>query len=117
MKKSDIVVIDDDSWSRTVKDNKLVHGPDGDKHKQDRRQYIVIETGCRFPNTDSPDSYNNTIIQALDSGKVVFIEERFLRLAKLECKIMISVGQDKYIMFGKIIKISDELYKKIEAEQ
>ena len=86
MKKGDKIVINDGSWSRTVRDNKLSGGPGGDRYTgikdSDRKQYMIIETGCSFPNTGSRNTFNNTVIQAVDSGKVVFIEERFLELVK-----------------------------------
>ena len=89
MKKGDVVVINDGSWSRVIRDNKLSYGATSDRYRADmdrdyvRKQYVIVETGCSFPNTGSSSTFNNTVIQAIDSGKVVFIEERFLRLVKL----------------------------------
>lgn len=113
MKKGDKVVIDDGSFSRTIRDNKLVHGPGGDRG-DNRSQYIIIETGCSFPNTDSSNSFNNTVIQAVDSGKVIFIEERFLRPVLPKHTIMIDVECKNCAVVGTWIEISDKLYKEIK---
>lgn len=128
MKKGDVVVIDDGSWSRTIKDNKLVHGPGGDKQtlSKNRKQYVIIETGCSFPNTGNkgysyptlmPATFNNTVIQAIDSGKVVFIEERFLKLVPPKHKILVDViFHPGYGMGGQVIEISDKLYQEIKRD-
>lgn len=122
MKKGDIVVINDGSWSKTIKDNKLVSGPGGDKYKAKRehnyvrKQYVIVETGCSFPNTGSPNTFNNTVIQAIDSGKMIFTEERFLGLVPLKHKVMVDVRQDSGWMYGQIVEISDELYQEIKRE-
>lgn len=119
MKKGDVVVIDDGSWSRQIKNNELIRGPGGDKYIScKRKQYVIIETGCSFPNTGSFISIvNNTVIQAIDSGKVVFIEERFLRLVPPKHKIMVDVATHQgCFMYGNIVEISDKLYKEIKRE-
>jgi len=126
MKKGDRVVIDDGSFSKQVKDNKLSHGPGGDRYKNlqddDRKQYVIIETGCSFPKTGSQHTCNNTVIQIIKSDKVIFIEERFLKLVSSKHKspkhkIMINlIHHFGYGMGGDIIEISDKLYKEIKRE-
>jgi hypothetical protein len=121
MKKGDMVVINDGSWSRTVKNNKLVHGPGSDRYRasRDRKHYTVIETGCSFPNTGNQGygeylgrpTFNNTVIQAIDSGKVVFIEEHFLELVPSTHRVMIDIDQ---IASSTVVEISDKLYKEIK---
>lgn len=85
MKKGDIVTIKDSSWTRSVVDGKLVHELLNHSFEYGKK-YTVVETGCMFPNTGSrghcfsrtPPTFNNTVIQAVNSGEVVFVEERFL---------------------------------------
>ena len=88
MKKGDVVTITDGSYTRSVVNGKLCHeslncGVEQGKH------YVVIEIGCSFPLRSDcfcsqPDEYrNDTIIQAVDSGKVVFIHRRFLKLLRI----------------------------------
>ena len=119
MNKGDIVMIDDGSYSKTIKDNKLVHGPGGDRYVQDvvRKQYTIIETGCNFPKTGSrTNTFNNIVIQAIDSGKVVFIEERFLCPVPPTHKVMIDIihfGGYRGTV-GHVVEISDKLYKEIK---
>lgn len=115
MKKGDVVIIIDGSWTRSVVDGKLKdewlnYGDEKGK------KYVVVEIGCSFPNTGSNRTFNNTVIQAVDSGKVVFIEERFLRLVPPKHKIMIDMEVSGYAIFGMTVEISDELYKKIKDE-
>ncbi len=115
MKKGDIVVINDSSWTKTIKDNKLVNGPGSDAHKQ----YIVIETGCSFPLYDGvshqKDKHrSDTVIQAVDSGEIVFIFENFLEPVPPTHKVMVDVRQDGGWMYGQIVEISDKLYKEIK---
>ena len=113
-------MINDGSWSRTIRDNELVSSPGGDKYRADReynyvrKQYVIIETGCSFPSTGSSNSFNNTVIQAIDSGKVVFIEERFLRPVLPTHKVMVNMTQSGGLICGEIVEISDELYKQIK---
>lgn len=119
MKKGDVVVTDDGSFSRTIKGGKLVYGPGGDKYtgikNSDRKQYVIVETGCSFPRTGNRnDRFNNTVIQAVDSGKIVFIEERFLELVLPTHKVMIDIRQDGGCMYGQIVEISHKLYQEIK---
>lgn len=115
MKKGDKVTIRDGSYSKSLVDKKLVHEV---KHWRDE-QFVIIEVDCKFPVTDSlqsmyQPSFNNTIIQAIDSGKVVFIEERFLELVLPTHKIMVDIRQDGGWMYGEVVEISDRLYKEIK---
>lgn len=120
MKKGDVVVTDDGSFSRTIKDGKLIHGPGGDKYtgteNSDRKQYVIVETGCSFPGTGSSNSFNNTVIQAIESNKVVFIEERFLELVLPKHKVMIDLKSTRCTVSesGLVIEISDKLYQEIK---
>lgn len=122
MKKGDKVVINDGSFSKQVKNNELSHGPGGDRYRADRernyirKQYVVIETGCIFPNTGARNTFNNTIIWAIDSGKIVFIEERFLQLMPPKHKVIIDIAYNDCTMFGETVKISDKLYQEIKRE-
>ena len=120
MKKGDVVTIRDGSYTKSVVNGELIH-----EHLAiQSKQYKVVETGCSFPAKGNQaydsdgycgPSFNNTVIQAVDSGKVVFIEERFLRLAKPTHKVMIDVRQDGGWTYGQIVEISDELYKQIKT--
>jgi len=107
MKKGDRVVIRDGSWTQSVMDGRLVreslnYGPAQGRH------YAVVETGCRFP-LDSrwapqPEAYrNNTVIQDVENGKVVFIHDRFLRPAT-----------HIIVIDGKTIEVSDESFKALK---
>lgn len=116
MKKGDVVTICDGSWSRSVVDGKLIHENLAFAHEAGK-QYVVIETGCSFPGTGNSNSFNNTVIQAIDSDKVVFIEERFLELVPPKHQVWINVtiacvGG----ICGEVVEISDKLYKEIERE-
>lgn len=85
MKRGDVVIIKDGSYSQSIVAGKLIKESlnYGDEKG---RKYRIIETGCVFPHDDAQDSsrkrdtFNNTVIQNIDSGKVVFLEERFLQL-------------------------------------
>lgn len=118
MKKGDIVTVKDGSYSRSVINGKLIHelgaGRPGEK-------FTVIEISCKFPTTDEyqtmyQPTFNNTVIQAVDSDKVVFIEERFLKLVLPIHKVMIDIRQDSGCMYGQIVEISDKLYQEIKRE-
>lgn len=113
MKKDDIVTIKDGSYTRSVVDGKLVseslaYGDEKGK------QYVVIEIDCRFPAERIQARFNNTVIQAIDSGKVVFIEERFLRPVLPTHTVMVDIVQEAACWsFGKIVEVSDKLYREI----
>ncbi len=121
MKKGDVVIIDDGSYTKSVVNGKLVHEHLAFDAEAGRR-YVVVEINCTFPAEGnqaleysfSLASFNNTVIQAIDSGKVVFIEERFLRLVESTHKVMIDIEQDGCAVSGMVREISDELYKQIK---
>ncbi len=120
MKKGDVVTITDGSYTRSVVAGKLVHESlayAGEKGKH----YVVIEVGCSFPLGDShqPDYYrNDTVIQALDSGKVVFVHGRLLKLVPPTHKVMIDIEPTRYAVVetGQVVEISDKLYKEIKRD-
>lgn len=121
MKKGDIVTIKDGSWTRSVVEGKLIAESLAYGNEKGK-QYVVIETECKFPAernqarnaTYSPPSFNNTVVQALDSGKVVFIEERFLRQVRPTHTVMVDLIQITYSSIGgETVEISDELYREI----
>ena len=105
MKKGDIVIIMDGSYTRSVINGKLIHESlayAGEKGKH----YVVIETGCSFPlnNFHQPDYYrNDTVIQAIDSGKVVFIHGRLLVLVKKLIREVTMV--EVCAQFGEDVKV------------
>ncbi len=117
MKKGDVVVIDDGSYSRSIINGKSVHESRlGDKNEQ----FVVVEVDCKFPVVDdfqpryeSEPRFNNTVIQAVSSGKVISIEERFLELVLPVHKIMVDMRQLGGMISGQIVEISDKLYKEI----
>jgi len=107
MKKGDVVIVCDSSYSRVIKDNKLTCGPDDDRYtwENNRKKYVIIEIGCSFPNTGAPNSFNNTVIRAIDSGEVVFIEKRFLCLATLIREVTMA---EVCTQFGEDVKIKKD---------
>jgi len=106
MKKGDIVTIYDRSYSRVIKDGRMLDGMDCLPRDGDT-QFVVIETDCRFPKTSQwvGSDYNNTVIQSLNTGEVVFIEERFLRPAK-----------HIIVLDGKPIEISHESFLSLKKQ-
>ena len=119
MKKGDVVTIEDSSYTKSVIDGELVH----EYLTMQNKQYKVVETGCSFPAESNqawsfsctPSTFNNTVIQAIDSGKVVFIEERFLKLVPPTHVVMIDITFcSGYGVNGQTCEISDELYKQIK---
>lgn len=127
MKKGDKVTITDGSYTKSVVGGKLVHeffAYDDEQYEQ-YKQYVIIETNCKFPaDNDQARSvlgvsgtFNNTVIQAVNSGKVVFIEERFLELVPPTHKVVVDIIlHPGYGVGGKVIEISDKLYKEIKRE-
>ena len=121
MKKGDKVTIRDGSYTRSVINGELVR-----EHLacgvEENKQYKIIETGCSFPAKGNQarsilgmsSTFNNTVIQAIDSGKVVFIEERFLELVPPTHKVMVDIEQSGPATFGMVYEISDKLYKEIK---
>ena len=108
MKRSDIVTIIDSSWSKSIINGRLIH-----EWLNRGDEYIVIETDCTFPNTGSQlpvnkSTCNNTVIQNIISGKVVFIEERFLRLKHSAPLIREVTMSEVCKQFGEEVKIKKE---------
>jgi len=114
MKRDDIVTIQDTSYSTSVVDEKLTYSGRRLRYKRCK----VIEVGCTFPKTSKwdGDNVNNTIIQVIETGQVVFIEERFLRPVPPTHKVMVDIRQDGGWMYGQVIEISDKLYKEIKRD-
>lgn len=112
MKKGDIVIIAGyGSYTKSVVGGKLIHEALA-YGRNLGKQYIVIETNCKFPaekfqadRTYTPASFNNTVIQAIDSGKVVFIEERFLRLKYKPVPVREVTMTEVCKQFGENVKI------------
>lgn len=122
MKKGNIVMIRDGSYTKSVVNGELVH--EYLAYCDERNaQYKIVETGCSFPAEGNqarsilgiPSTFNNTVIQAVGSGKVVFIEERFLELVLPKHKVMVDIiFHPGYGMGGQVVEISDELYRQIK---
>ncbi|MCK5608843.1 hypothetical protein KAR91_43625 [Candidatus Pacearchaeota archaeon] len=120
MKKGDVVTIRDGSYSRSVINGESIHEIGLERPNE---QFRVIEVDCKFPVIDlmQPQyelvpTFNNTVIQAIDSGKVVFIEERFLRPVLPKHKVMIDMVGYCGCAIGMICEISDKLYQEIKRE-
>lgn len=107
MKKGDIVTVRDFSYSVIVEGGKLRKSTFHAFYPAARKRFTVVETNCIFPRTSTRPgaNHNNTVIQVVNSTEVVFIEERFLRLATYEI-----------IIDGKIIKLSHESYKNLKRQ-
>lgn len=119
MKKGDIVTVKDGSYSRSIVDGKSIH----EGRALYDIQYTVIEIGCKFPVVDSfqqryeiIERFNNTVIQAIDSGKVVFIEERFLKLVPPKHMAIIDAERKNCCIVGTWVEISDKLYQEIKRK-
>lgn len=115
MKKGDVVKIQDTSYSTSVIDGKLEYPGRSLKYKQ----CTVIELGCIFPRTScwDGDNVNDTIIQVCETGQIIFIEERFLELMPPRHRVMIDIiGIREGGFGGRMIEISDKLYKEIKRD-
>lgn len=116
MKKGDVVIVRDSSYSKVVTEHGLEDSYGGTRVRS--RRCIIIELGCHFPDLHQyqikNNTYNNTVIRVIETGEVVFIEERFLK--PLIHKVMIDVEQScsGCVMYGSIVEISDKLYKEIK---
>lgn len=121
MKQGDVVTVRDGSYSWSIINGKSIHEigvwlPD--------EKFTVIEAGCKFPVIDPWQNryepvlrFNNTVIQAIDSGKVVFIEERFLKLVPPKHKVMLVEKMVRnHAVAGTFVEISDKLYQEIKRE-
>jgi len=123
LNKGDKVVIEDGSWTQSVVNEKLVCELLNYGHEEGK-DYTVIETGCSFPLTrgrfssTQPEKYrNDTVIQAVDSGKVVFIHGRFLRQVLPTHTVMIDMRPTScsaVLETGQTVEVSDELYQEIK---
>lgn len=114
MKKGDVVMIGDTSYSRVVGNRNL---EEHNKHLK-YRKCVILELDCVFPKT-SPwggGNYNDTIVQFCETGQIMFIEERFLKLVLPTHKVMIDVEQISYAICGNIVEISDKLYQEIKRD-
>ena len=106
MRKGDRVIVRNDSYSTVVVDGELKCGHES-PHTTRYKQCIIVELGCRFPRT-SPwkgDNHNDTVVQIIKTGEVVFIEERFLQPTTHEI-----------IIDGKTIKLSHESYNNLKEQ-
>lgn len=108
MKKGDIVIIKDSSYSNVITKNGLKSSYDG-LHSVKNKQGRVIELGCRFPYPNQWQiqygRYNNTVVMT-NSGRVVFIEECLLELVNKpirEVTMAEVCGQ-----FGEDVKIKKD---------
>lgn len=104
MKKGDRVIIADNSFSRSVINGKLIH----ENFIKNSGHYVIVETDCKFPEAGllqslTPASFNNTVIQEIKTGKVVFIEEQLLKPAK-----------HQIVVDGKTIEISHESFENLK---
>lgn len=109
MKKGDVVVAYDLSWAQAVKNGKLV-SPSRDVHCRVGRgaPAVIVETGCRFPLTDCSqpdDEYNDTVIQVINTGEVIFTQLEFLQPAKR-----------KITVDGKTVEISHESFEAFKKQ-
>lgn len=115
MKKGDVVTVRDSSYSKVITEHGLESSYGGVNSVRDE-QGIVIELNCKFPDPERYQeqcSFNNTVIKT-DSGKIVFIEERFLEPVLPTHKVMVDIKQDSGWMYGQIVEISDKFYKEIK---
>ena len=109
MKKGDVVEINDWSYAKVISNGEL----NDIGYPEFTGNCIIIETNCKFPASKRqatatsliPASYNNTVIQAIDTGDIIFIEERFLRPAT-----------HKITIDNKTIEISHESYKSFKKQ-
>ena len=118
MKKGDRIIIKDSSYSKVVTNHGLESSyGDGKICDIRKKQGIIVETSCSFPDRHEYQTqihtYNDTVV-VLDSGEIVFIEERFLSPMLPTHKVMVDIRQDGGWMYGQIVEISDELYKQIK---
>lgn len=106
MKKGDLVVVKDYSYSRSIERGRLsddFHAA----HPKCRENFVIVETNCVFPRTSRHigTNHNNTVIQSVDSGLVVLIEERFLRLKDRPIPIREVTMAEVCAQFGEDVKI------------
>lgn len=118
MKKGDIVIVRDSSYSKVVTKHGLEDGYGGTRVRG--RQCVIIELDCRFPNPHQyqvkNNEYNNTVIRIIETDEIVFIDEQFLKPAIHKVMIDLKQGDSIIILSGKIVEISDELYQEIKRD-
>lgn len=117
MKKGDIVTIKDSSFSFAIVDGFLKHHP-GEVQKE---QQLIIAVNCNLPADQGycgdRQRHNDTIVRGQISGKITLVQQRFCHPITPKHKVMIDIHQTHSgcIMFGDIVEISDELYRKIKG--
>lgn len=108
MKKGDVVTVNDFSWCTQI----------NERTRDCKKQYTIIEIGCVFPlQDDQRNCYrSDTVIQSLAGSEVVFIHNRFLKLVAPKHIIVIDAERCGSSILGKVIEISDKLYKEIKRD-
>lgn len=104
IKKGDVVKIKDFSYSRTVENGKLVR-PNSSTYGK----FVVVEINCNFPHTKNdpwraPADFNNTVIQATNSGEVIFIQDKYLQPAKHKITVddkTVEISHESFEAFKK----------------
>jgi hypothetical protein len=109
MKKGDIVTVRDSSYSKVIVRDRLEDAYDGPNSIRQKRG-VVIEVNCKFPDPDKyqaqyVNTYNNTVIKIFETGKIAFIEERFLDLIKPTREVTMA---EVCAQFGENVKIRKE---------
>ena len=107
MKKGDVVTVGDFSYSMIIEDGELRNSFHA-FHPVAGKQFVVVDVGCVFPRTSQHPgtNYNNTVLQAVGSTEVVFIEERFLRTTR---KLIREVTMAEVCrQFGEDVKIKKD---------
>jgi len=116
MKKGDIVVVNDSSYSFVIVNDCLEHHA-GEVQKE---RQIVIAVDCDLPadyNLHSESQRNDVIVKGQTSGKITFIQQRFCRPVPPTHKIIIDVVINRNCsVYGEVIKISDRLYQEIKRD-
>lgn len=116
MKKGDIVTISDSSYSFTVVNGYLEHHPGGGQ----KEHHVVIAVNCNLPADDGymceKSQRNDTIVRGQISGRIAFIQQRFLRLVEPTHEVMIDIKPTRCAVLGigQVVEISDRLYKEIK---
>ena len=108
IRKNDVVIVQDFSYSTGVEGGELNKGFHA-FHPDCNDKFVVAETGCVFPRTSTHPgtNHNDTVIQSNDSGLVVFIEARFLKVVGPVHTIVID---------GKTIELSHESYENLKEQ-
>ena len=99
MKTGDVVNFTDYSWQLTVIEDRLEHRSEESKGEN----LVVVAVNCVLPTHSHfalPDHSNNAIVRGKISGRLIFTQERFLRLAIRE--VTMAEVCDR---FGETVKI------------